>query len=430
VKESGEKAILVGTYQWRFRARRDPYTPDIEDTLAELRQLTKTVGGEVLHIITCRLDRINPRTYINKGKIEEIARLVALTKSDLVIFDDELSPRQSKNLEELFKARTIDRRAVILEVFAQRAQTHEGKLQVELAQLIYLLPRLTRMWTHLERQKGGIGLRGPGETQLELDRRVIRERMRRLRRALKTVQNSRQLQRAKRKRVPVRQAVLVGYTNSGKSTLFNQLTGSEAVAVDKLFTTLDPTTRRLQLPGHQQVLLTDSVGFIRKLPHELVEAFKSTLEEIQRADLILHVVDCADPLWESHKIATEGVLSDLDCQSKPLLEVYNKIDRLAGSQFGIAQSARRVFISALKGQNLDRLRQQIADTLLGDRKRIRLILPQGRGDLLAQVHREGNIVKEDYQAEYVELTVDLPIKRIDQWKKNGFVVVDSPSLVF
>jgi GTP-binding protein HflX len=422
--EKIENVILVGTFSGRRSSLKEEVS--IEDSLEELKQLTLTAGGRVEEIIPCRLDRINPRTFINKGKIEEIKGIIEIKKINLVIFDDELSASQNKNLEAEWNVRVIDRRALILDIFAKRARTAEGKLQIELAQLMYTLPRLTRMWTHLERQKGGIGLKGPGETQLELDKRMIRDKMRRLKTELKSVVRARHLQREKRRRVPVPQVVLVGYTNSGKSTLFNKLTHSDALAIDQLFATLDPLTRQVTLPHHREILLTDSVGFIRKLPHELVEAFKATLEEVQMADVLIHVIDASDPLWESHKRATEIVLGELSALDKPTLEVYNKIDRLAQREFGIAQSPRRVFISALEGLNLNSLTESLSQLFEFDRKRVRIILPQSRGDLLAIIHREGNIVEQDYQADFMELTVDLPIKRVEQWKKLGFVLVEQP----
>lgn len=422
------KAILVGTYSPR-RKKQEIAEPAVEDTLDELRQLAESANVEVADLVACRLDRINPRSYINKGKIEEINELIKEHSIDLVIFDDELSPSQNKNLEDSLCVRVIDRRALILDIFAKRARTAEGKLQVELAQLMYLMPRLTRMWTHLERQKGGVGLRGPGETQLEIDRRLIRERVARLKADLKKVQSVRKLQREKRRKVPIPNVVLVGYTNSGKSTLFNRLTESKVLSANKLFATLDPVTRKLRLPNHREVVLTDSVGFIRKLPHELVDAFKATLEEVQSADLLLHVIDCSDPMWESHKRATENVLEELSCFDCPTIEVYNKIDRMPQMHFGIAQSNRRAFVSALTGHGVDELLDRLSEVLEVGMSRVKLMLPQSRGDLLATVHREGNIIEENYEAEFIELTVDLPLKRIEQWKKQGYVVVNVAPMV-
>jgi GTP-binding protein HflX len=393
----------------------------------ELHQLALSAGAKVQAEVVCRLERINPRSFINKGKIEEIAQMIPVQKINLIIFDEELSASQNKNLEEALGIRVVDRRALILDIFAKRARSSEGKIQVELAQLMYVMPRLTRMWTHLERQKGGIGLKGPGETQLELDKRMIRDRVARLKEDLKKIENARRLQRDQRKRNSVPQVVLVGYTNSGKSTLFNKLTNSDVVAEDQLFATLDPTTRRVKVEDHFEMVLTDSVGFIRKLPHELIEAFKSTLEEAKTADLLLHVIDCSDPLWESHKRATEQVLEELECLDKPCLEVYNKIDLLGEGQSPLAQSTRRVFISAKEGQNLEILVQKILGTLSEGRQVVRLMLPQGRGDLLALVHREGKIMEQEYEADYVRMTVELPNKRVEQWKKQGYVILDSLS---
>jgi len=427
-RDIGERAVLVGVYYAGRKFHQTSLSPSVEDAMDELAQLTKSAGAQILNQVVCRLERVNPRSFINKGKIQEIADLVSAIQADLVIFDEELSPSQNKNLEEGLCVRVIDRRALILDIFAKRAHSAEGKIQVELAQLIYILPRLTRMWTHLERQKGGIGLKGPGETQLELDRRMIRDRMRRLKEDLKKIENTRRLQRDQRKRNAVPQVVLVGYTNSGKSTLFNRLTNSDVVAADQLFATLDPTTRRLKLDGDQEVVVTDSVGFIRKLPHELVEAFKSTLEEVRSADLLVHVIDCSDPLWESHKRATEEVLAELGSLEKPCLEVYNKIDLLGDQQFRLAQSARRVFISALSGKNLDLFIQKMMSLMSDGRKVVRLMLPQGRGDLLALIHREGKIIEQEYEAEVVTMTVELPIQRVEQWKRQGFVILDFPPL--
>lgn len=424
----GERTLLVGTFSKGFRARSPEPAPDVEDSIEELRQLALSAGAEVIDVVLARLERINPRTFINKGKVEEIRQLIDFHKIDLIIFDDELHPGQARNLENDLKKRVIDRRALILDIFAKRAQTREGQLQVELAQLIYLLPHLTGMWTHLERQKGGIGMRGPGEKQLELDRRVIKEKIGRIREDLEKVRNARALQREKRRKIPVPQVVLVGYTNSGKSTLFNRLTEGGVLAANQLFSTLDPTTRKLRLPNHHEITMTDSVGFIRKLPHELVEAFKATLEEVQNADLLLHVMDASNPLWDSQRRAVEQVLTDLGCLNKPLLEVFNKIDKIGDlvSQFG--QSSRRVFVSALEGDNLEALLIRIGEWLEASHRQVRVLLPQGRGDLLAVIHREGRIIEERYEPDYVFMTVELPVRRIEQWKKHGFVLSDHAPL--
>ena len=303
----------------------------MRESLDELAELAQTAGAEVVGDGMQKLDSLNAATFIGKGKAEEFAKFCRPNNVDTVIFDDELSPAQSRNLEKIFECKILDRTALILDIFAQRARTREGKLQIELAQLQHLLPRLTRFWGHLSRQSGGIGMRGgEGESQLEADRRKVPERIDKIERDLEAVRRQRATQRAGRQRSHWPLASIVGYTNAGKSTLLNALTGADVLAKDILFATLDPTTRRLKLPTNQNVLLTDTVGFIRKLPHGLVEAFKATLEEVVQADLLLHVVDISHPQAEEQIAAVNAVLAEIGAGEKPTIMVFNKMDRLNG----------------------------------------------------------------------------------------------------
>src|SRR3954447_22477581 len=319
-KQRQERALLVGLEQdgvskW-----------DLRDSMDELRELVSSAGAEVVNTITQRLDRPTAPYYIGKGKAELIKESFQTQQVTSVIFDNDLSPAQGRNLEELFKRKVLDRTQLILDIFAQRARSREGRLQIELAQLQYLLPRLTRMWTHLSRQTGGIGTRGPGETQLEVDRRRVQERIARLERELEGVRKVRSVQREGRRRHQWPVAAVVGYTNAGKSTLLNLLTGADVVAENRLFATLDPTTRSITLPNKQRVLLTDTVGFLRKLPHTLIESFKATLEEVSEADLLIHVVDVSHPRIDENIEAVNTVLKELDAYGKETLLVFNKID--------------------------------------------------------------------------------------------------------
>ena len=329
--------------------------------MAELEQLARSAGALVRDATLQERDRPDPRYLIGKGKALEIKQRCA--DVDLVILDEELSGSQQRNLEELLGRRVVDRTGLILDIFAQRAQTREGKLQVELAQLDYALPRLAGAWTHLERLGGGIGTRGPGETQLESDRRRIRTRMAKIRRDLEQVRRHRALLRRSRRKVPFPIVALVGYTNAGKSSLMNALTQAGVVVQDKLFATLDPTLRRLALPGNRGALLSDTVGFIRKLPHQLVAAFQATLEEMQEADILLHVVDISHPHADLQQKAVESVLGELGLAGRPTTLVFNKIDCLGRSPFPWRPGSGRVAVSAKTGAGLDDLRQEIVHCL-------------------------------------------------------------------
>src|SRR3954466_10884461 len=315
-----ERALLIGLEQEGVSKW------DLRDSMEELRELASSAGAEVVDTVTQKLQRPTAPYYIGKGKAELIRDSIQQQRVTSVIFDDELSPAQGRNLENLLSRKVLDRTQLILDIFAQRARSREGRLQIELAQLQYLLPRLTRMWTHLSRQTGGIGTRGPGETQLEVDRRRVQERIARLERELEEVRKTRAVQRQGRKRHQWPVAAVVGYTNAGKSTLLNLLTGADVVTEDRLFATLDPTTRSFVLPNKQRVLLTDTVGFLRKLPHTLIESFKATLEEVSEADLLIHVVDLSHPQVEDHIEAVNNVTKELGAFSKQTLLVFNKVD--------------------------------------------------------------------------------------------------------
>jgi len=347
-----ETALLVGVVR-----HRQPRW-EAEDSLAELEQLARAAGARVAEAVLQERDRLDPRYLIGKGKAEEIRG--RCSGVDVVILDEELSGSQQRNLEKLLGCRVVDRTGLILDIFAQRAQTREGKLQVELAQLDYHLPRLAGAWTHLERLGGGIGTRGPGETQLESDRRRVKTRMAKVRRDLEQVRRHRALLRRPRRKIPFPIVALVGYTNAGKSSLMNALTRAGVAVRDQLFATLDPTLRRLTLPGDRVALLSDTVGFIRKIPHQLVAAFQATLEEVQEAELLLHVVDVSHPHAELQQAAVETVLGELGLADRPTILVYNKIDRLGRRpDFPWGPGSGRVATSAKTGDGLDDLRREI-----------------------------------------------------------------------
>lgn len=369
--------------------------PDAE--LGELRLLVQSAGADVSAVLLGKRERPDVATYIGKGKAEELRDLAALEQIDIAIVNHDLSPAQERNLEKIAGCRVLDRNGLILDIFAQRARSHEGKLQVELAQLEHLSTRLVRGWTHLERQRGGIGLRGPGETQLETDRRLIRTRVKHLTQRLEKVRAQRHSRRKARHKIPVPTASLVGYTNAGKSTLFNRLTGAGAYVADQLFATLDPTMRRVPLPGNAQAILADTVGFIRHLPHQLVEAFKSTLEEVAQADLLLHVVDGSSPERREQIEQVQAVLDEIEAGHIPQITVFNKIDltdepaRLERDATG---RATRVWLSAQTGAGMDLLRQALSEHYRRDRVVQHLRLPPAAGRLRALIYEHLNVVRE------------------------------------
>ena len=374
----------------------------IDGSLDELEELVGTAGGEVAGRGTQRLDKVNAATFIGPGKARGFAEECREAGVDTVVFDEELTPAQGRNLEKVFECKILDRTALILDIFSQRARTREGKLQVELAQLKHLLPRLTRFWTHLSRQKGGIGMRGgEGESQLEVDRRKVRERIDKIQRDLELVLRHRSVQRTGRKRNQWPLGSLVGYTNAGKSTLFNAITGASALAEDKLFATLDPTTRRLRLPTNQNVLLSDTVGFIRKLPHDLVVAFKATLEEVIEADLLLHVVDISSPQVEEQIEAVNVVLDELSVADKPMLIVFNKIDRVTVP--GLAkrfteQYPNSIVVSAKTGEGFEAFMAELSKQLRPVREMLELRIPHSQSEVIAQLHEVGQVLERDYDA--------------------------------
>jgi GTPase len=404
-----ERVFLIGL---ELKSRN---APDTRDSLDELSELAATAGGEVVGDGTQKLEAPVAGTFIGSGKADEFARECRSQNVDTVIFDDELSPAQSRNLEVVFDCKVLDRTALILDIFAQRARTREGKLQIELAQLQHLLPRLTRFWGHLSRQKGGIGMRGDGETQLETDRRRVQDRIAKIARELEVVRRQRSTQREGRQRNLWPLASIVGYTNAGKSTLLNALTGAQVFAEDKLFATLDPTTRRLRLPTNQNVLLTDTVGFIRKLPHGLVEAFKATLEEVVQADLLLHVVDASHPQAEEQIQSVNAVLEEIGAAGKPTIMVFNKLDRLQNNGNGNGNGHKFhehhrhvVGVSALTGAGLPELLEELGTQIRPLREFVELSVPHSEAAVIARLHAVGQVVERDYNGEQAWFKVRIP----------------------
>jgi len=391
---------------------------DVRESLDELEELAETAGTIIIGEGVQKMAVPVAATYIGPGKAEEFAKLCKESDVDTIIFDDELSPAQTRNLEKIFDCKIMDRTALILEIFGQRARTREGKLQIEHAQLKYLLPRLTRFWSHLSRQRGSTGsIGGEGESQLEADRRKLSERIEKITSELDLVRRQRETQRAGRQRSEWPLASIVGYTNAGKSTLLNRLTGATVLAEDKLFATLDPTTRRLKLPTKQNVLLTDTVGFIKKLPHGLVEAFKATLEEVVQADLLLHIVDISHPQAAEQIDAVNTVLMEIGAAEKPVLMVFNKVDQLAG---GIPPLMREkyphaVSISAKTGEGIEPLLAELGTQLRPIREFLDLRVPQEKAAVIARIHAVGQIVSSRYSGKNARFKVRIPPHLLEEF---------------
>ena len=411
--------MLVGAPRKRTGAKHH-----LDEHLRELAALADTAGADVVGEVTQQIDRPNPATYLGKGKIDELRDRIGELDASLVIFDDELTPSQGKNIEDALDTRVVDRAELILDIFATRARSAEAKMQVELAQLEYTLPRLTRMWTHLEKFRGGIGVRGPGETQLETDRRLINHRIKLLKERLADVQRQREIQRSSRR--GEFRASLVGYTNAGKSSVLRALSGSQDVFVEnRLFATLDPLTREVELGEHGRVLLTDTVGFIRKLPHHLVASFRATLEEAREADLLLHVLDASHPTWEEQRVVVDQVLAELDLAEKPVLHVFNKVDRLDQGTLVAMQERignllpNSVFASTLAEDGLDSLRRALVTALRARTSVAEVRIGAGDGRLLAELHRGAEVLEQRMEGEEIVLRARLDDALAGRLRRGG-----------
>ncbi|MGH2380404.1 MAG: GTPase HflX [Candidatus Limnocylindria bacterium] len=396
-----ERAFLIGLddpgdHRW-----------PVERSLAELAALAETAGATVVGSASQRRPSPDPVWYFGRGRAAELVDEKAASDFNLLIVDDELAPNQQRSLEKLLDCKVLDRSALIIDIFARHATTKEGRLQVELAALEYHLPRLTRLWTHLSRTGGGIGTRGPGESQLETDRRLIRDKIKRVKADLAGVAKHRATATRQRDRNDVASVALVGYTNAGKSTILNTLADADLYAADMLFATLDPTSRQVSLPNGQQVVITDTVGFINKLPHDLVDAFRATLEEVMRADLLLEIVDAADSDFVGQQSAVQTVLDELGAGDKPRITVFNKIDLLAADGDAAPATDRAVFVSAVTGAGLDLLRERIADALRGQMVAVDAVVPYERGELVARARTSGE-VEERYEERGVRVSGHLP----------------------
>lgn len=403
IEEVEEKVILVGI------SERDG--DDALDSLEELRELVKTANAVTVGTLIQRREGIHPGFYVGTGKVEEIRQLVEETGATGIVCDDELSPAQLKNLTEALDCKVMDRTLIILDIFAARATTSEGKIQVELAQLKYRLSRLTGLGKSMSRLGGGIGTRGPGEKKLEIDRRLINDRIAQLRNELEDVQRHRDLTRAKRQKKDVPVVAIVGYTNAGKSTLLNHLTDAAVLEEDKLFATLDPTTRILELPGHQEVLLTDTVGFIRKLPHHLIEAFKSTLEEAKYADIIFHVVDASNPQWDKQMHITYETLDSLGVKDKKIVTLFNKQDlRTDKEPMCDFRADKTLAISAGRNEGLEEVKNVLAEILREDKVYVERIIDYKDAAIIQQIRKQGELLSEEYVADGIAIKAYVPME--------------------
>ncbi|WP_372964404.1 ribosome rescue GTPase HflX [Marinobacter sp.] len=406
----GERAVLVHIEFTAHDGSEDP---------GEFRELVTSAGVEPVAMVTGTRKQPSPRLFVGEGKLEEIRDAVAASEADVVLFNHALSPSQERNIERELQCRVLDRTGVILDIFAQRARTHEGKLQVELAQLEHMSTRLVRGWTHLERQKGGIGLRGPGETQLETDRRLLRERIKSIHKRLEKVRKQRDQGRRARQRADISTLSLVGYTNAGKSTLFNRVTTASVYAADQLFATLDPTLRKLELPDIGSVVVADTVGFIRHLPHKLVEAFRATLEETRQATLLLHVIDCHDARRDENIEQVENVLLEIGADEVPQLQVFNKIDLLDDFEARVDRNEEgipvRVWVSAVTGAGMDLLFDAIVERLAEDVVHHFVLLGPADGKLRASLHEAGSVLSEEYR-ETGDTVVEIRLQNRD-WQQ-------------